>query len=77
MTNGTTARDWIGDGLTAKQLTAYTGPTDEELERAGVLAVFLGYYFRWDPATSLAGVTSRSVQIDLVGRPKTQVGACP
>ena len=30
-----------------------------------------------DPATSLGGVTSRCVQIDLVGRPKTQVGACP
>jgi len=30
-----------------------------------------------DPAPSLAGVTSRCVQIDLVGRPKTQLGACP
>jgi type IV fimbrial biogenesis protein FimT len=29
-----------------------------------------------DPATSLAGVTSRCVQVDLVGRPRTQIGAC-
>jgi len=30
-----------------------------------------------DPVTSLAGVSSRCVQIDLVGRAKTQQGACP
>jgi hypothetical protein len=30
-----------------------------------------------DPATSMAGVESRCVQIDLIGRPRTQLGACP
>jgi len=59
---GTTSRDWIGDGLTAKQLTAYTTPSDEELERADVLAVFLGYYFPWDPATSLAVAAAHGFQ---------------
>jgi N-acetyl sugar amidotransferase len=53
VTNGTSVRDWIDDELTERDLAAYRGPGDEELDRAGTLAVFLGYYFPWDPATSL------------------------
>lgn len=53
VTQGTTAHDWISPALTEKALTPYFGPTDVELERAGVHAVFLGYYFPWDPETSL------------------------
>jgi len=49
VTHGTTARDWVGEGFTEKELSAYFGPEDAELEAAGVLAVFLGYYFEWDP----------------------------
>src|SRR5262249_4809099 len=30
-------------------LDPYFGPGDAALEEAGVLAAFLGYYFRWDP----------------------------
>jgi type IV fimbrial biogenesis protein FimT len=30
-----------------------------------------------DPVASLNGVTSRCVQVDLSGRPRTQLGACP
>lgn len=52
VTHGTTAADWIGSELTEKDLSAYFGPTDEEMERAGVVAVFLGYYFRWDSTSS-------------------------
>ncbi len=61
-TNGTTARDWISDELTARDLVAYTGLGDAELDRKGVLAVFLGYYFRWDPERSLAVARSRSFE---------------
>lgn len=53
VTHGTTARDWVGDEFSAKELTPYFGPTDAELEARGVLAVFLGHYFPWDPQTSL------------------------
>jgi len=53
VTHGTTAGDWVSDDLTKKEMTPYFRPTDEELESAGVLAVFLGYYFPWDPAISL------------------------
>jgi len=52
VTHGTTAHDWVSESLTAKELTPYLGPTDEELEQAGVLAVFLGYYLAWDPETT-------------------------
>lgn len=57
VTHGTTARDWAGGELTEKALAAYFGPSPEELETAGVLAVFLGYYFPWDVETSLAVAT--------------------
>ena len=52
ITQHTIAEDWISDELSRADLTAYFGPTPEEL--ANVLAVFLGYYFAWDPETSLA-----------------------
>jgi N-acetyl sugar amidotransferase len=54
VTHGTTANDWVGvAGLTEQDLVPYRAPDDAELERAGVLAVFLGYYFAWDPEKSL------------------------
>jgi N-acetyl sugar amidotransferase len=49
VTHGTTAADWIEDGLSEQDLTAYFGPTAEEMERARVRAIFLGYYLPWDP----------------------------
>lgn len=52
VTHGTTAADWVSPELGEKALTPYFGPTDRELEEAGVNAVFLGYYFAWDPDTT-------------------------
>ena len=49
----TTAHDWVDDDLTLKEMTPYIGPSNEELEAKGILAVFLGYYFPWDPENSL------------------------
>ena len=54
VTHGTTARDWVGEELSERDLAPYFWPSDSELEAKGVLAVFLGYYFRWDPQTSFA-----------------------
>lgn len=53
VTHGTTAADWIDADLSRKQLAGYFGPDPDELERHGVHAVFLGYYFPWDPQRSL------------------------
>ena len=49
VTHGTTAADWVGGGLTEKDLAAYFGPDEDAIEAAGVRAVFLGYYLPWDP----------------------------
>lgn len=49
VTHGTTARDWVDQGLTERELAPYFGPSDAELAQKGVKAVFLGHYFRWDP----------------------------
>lgn len=62
VTNGTTARDWVGERLTARDLTAYFGPTDAEIEAAGVLGVFLGYYFQWDPERTAAVARAHGFQ---------------
>lgn len=54
VTHGTTAEDWVGDDLTRADLTAYFGPTQEEMHQAGITAVFLGYYLAWDPEVTHA-----------------------
>jgi len=62
VTHGTTAHDWVSDELTLKELTPYFGPTEDELESSGVLAVFLGYYFQWDPEISLKTARAHGFQ---------------
>jgi N-acetyl sugar amidotransferase len=47
--HGTTAADWVDDELTRGDLTPYFGPTDTELRDKGIDAVFLGWFFEWDP----------------------------
>jgi len=55
VTHGTTSADWIDDDLSAEDLTAYRTPSAAELARTR--AIFLGYYFPWDPETSLRVAT--------------------
>ncbi|MCW5675924.1 MAG: N-acetyl sugar amidotransferase [Xanthobacteraceae bacterium] len=46
---GLRVSDLIGiDGLSAKDLIPYNYPSDEDLKRAGVTGLFLGYYLPWD-----------------------------
>ncbi|MBI4343022.1 MAG: N-acetyl sugar amidotransferase [Candidatus Omnitrophica bacterium] len=54
VTHGTTARDWISKELTEQELAPYFGPGDEALARKDIHAVFLGYYFNWDPVATYA-----------------------
>lgn len=53
VTHGTTARDWIHEDLSEKDMTPYFGPTDQELEDQNIKAIFLGHYFKWDVQESL------------------------
>ncbi len=54
VTHGTTAADWVDADLSENDLAAYFGPDQDDLETQGVRAVFLGWYFSWDPETSLS-----------------------
>jgi N-acetyl sugar amidotransferase len=67
VTHGTTAEDWISDRLTRKELTPYFGPDPDELDRQGVLAVFLGYYLPWDVKTSYDAARARGFQAEQGG----------
>ena len=49
VTQGTIAEDWIDDELSSSDLKPYFWPSDEEQEKAGVKAIFLGHFFKWDP----------------------------
>ena len=49
VTSGTSAEDWIDDDISAGELTPFFWPSDLAQEAAGVSAVFLGHFFRWDP----------------------------
>ena len=49
VTQGTTAKDWIGIDLTKKELTPYFGPSEKEIDAFKVKAIFLGSYLQWDP----------------------------
>jgi N-acetyl sugar amidotransferase len=67
--HGTSWRDWIGDDLSEKDMTAYAGPSDAELAAAGTKAVFLGYYQQWDPEATLAVAVAHGFR--RADRPKT------
>ena len=69
-TFGTTARDWVSGELSAKDLTPYWGPSPEELERNSISAIFLGYYLKWDPETTLKAAMATGFQVRTAG-PKT------
>lgn len=70
VTHGTTAEDWIADDLSRSELTAYFGPNEKTLDSAGVTAVFLGYYFPWDPEISLKAAMTSGFKVREEG-PKT------
>jgi hypothetical protein len=54
-THGTSYADWVDNDLTMDDLIAYRAPT--VLELSETRAIFLGYYFPWDPETSLKVAT--------------------
>lgn len=49
VTHGTIAKDWVAEDLSAKDLAAYFGPSEADLEGNDLHAIFLGYYLPWDP----------------------------
>lgn len=61
---GNRIQDMIGvDGLTAKELTPYFYPSDEELEATGITSIFLGHYFFWDARKQLDVVMKHGFEV--------------
>ncbi len=51
---GNRIQDMIGvEGITAKELTPYFYPSDEDIKRVGIRGIFLGHYFFWDARKQL------------------------
>ncbi|MCA1999321.1 MAG: N-acetyl sugar amidotransferase [Hyphomicrobiales bacterium] len=70
VTQGTVARDWLSDQLSAKDLIPYSAPSEAELDAAGVRAVFLGYYLEWDPEETRRVAMAHGFSSDAAG-PRT------
>ncbi len=64
VTHGSTAEDWISDRLSRAELTPYFGPGAEELAASGVAAIFLGYFFEWDPEKTRAVAAAHGFSAD-------------
>jgi N-acetyl sugar amidotransferase len=62
VTAATSAGDWVDETLTAHDLAPYFLPSDEELAASGVSAIFLGWYFRWDPGDTFRLASAHGFQ---------------
>ena len=69
VTNGTTAKDWIDKDLTSLDLSPYHWPSDAVQRKAGVKAVFLGHFFKWDPQKTFKVAKQHGFQAGI--KPKT------
>lgn len=49
VTNGTSAKDWISEDLSSRDLIAYENLSDLEFQQNDTKAIFLGYFLKWDP----------------------------
>ncbi len=65
--HGTTAKDWVSKTLSERELTPYFGPTEQELDASGVTAIFLGYYFEWDPEMTRAVAAAHGFEANRAG----------
>lgn len=67
VTDNTQAADWIGDGLTREDLTPYFLPAEELLAAKAITALFLGWYFPWDPQKSFLLASEHGFRARLEG----------
>ncbi len=61
--HGTTVDDWLGDDLTREAMFAYAGVSEKALQDNGTLAVFLGYFFPWDPETTRDAAVAAGMRV--------------
>ncbi len=70
VTHGTSPYDWLSESLSEKELTPYFGPPERKLREDEILALFLGYYFKWQPDISLSVALDHGFTVRKEG-PKT------
>ena len=51
------------EGLTRKELTPYFYPPDEDINRVGVVGLFLGSYFFWDAKKQLKIIRKKGFEV--------------
>ena len=70
VTHGLTANDFVSERLSAQDLIGYQAAPDEAIKKRGILSIFLGFYFKWDPAEVLKVALDHGFQASESG-PKT------
>ena len=64
---GTSVEDWIGDGLSRRDLEAYHMPGEAEFDARRIESIFLGFYLPWDPEESLRVAREHGFQVRAEG----------
>ena len=60
---------WVRDDITLQDLASYQHPTEEELNKAGVKAIFIGHYIRFDSRK----IGKFAIEKGLTVRPKNEL----
>lgn len=60
---GANASHWLGDGVAESDLISFQHPSEEEIEDAGVEAMYLSHYIRWDSRMTGAFAVMRGLEI--------------
>jgi hypothetical protein len=63
------AAHWLSEGVTEQDLISFQHPTEEELRNAGVEAIFMSHYIRWDSRITKDFALERGMTI----RPKGEL----
>lgn len=61
--HGTSVEDWLGGALNSQNMFAYGGVPDSLLKDSDTTAVFLGYFFPWDPENTRNAAVSVGMQV--------------
>lgn len=63
VSHGASVDDWVDDQLTREAMFPYAGVDDETLAASGVVSLFLGYFFPWDPEATRAAAVAAGMRV--------------
>ena len=64
---GTSIKDWLAHGFSAKQLVPYFLPDSRDFVAQNICSIFLGYYLPWDPLQTLQVASKHGFQVRTEG----------